>query len=93
VDVHDDAVVLEGDVGVIRVDEAGGVGVAAHVVASVRGVEELGAKGTFEGLGGDLDLDSVGGYGGQQESAGQKVKQGRGLHELRIRHGEIRLEV
>ena len=43
VDVDDDTILLEGNVGVVGVDEAGGVSVAAHVVAAFGGVEELSA--------------------------------------------------
>jgi hypothetical protein len=80
VDVDDDAVVLEGDVGVVGVDVAGRMGVAAHVVAAIGSVEELCAEGALEGLGGDLDLDGASGCGGQEEGTRQKVEQGRGLH-------------
>ena len=81
--VNDDAVVLEGDVWVVGVDEAGGVGIAAHVVAAVGSVEELGAEGALEGLGGDLNLDGAGRDGGQEQGTGQKVEQGRGLHRFK----------
>ena len=60
VDADDDAVVVEGDVGLFGVDVAGGVGVAAEVVAAVGGVEELGAEGALEGLGGDSDFGGAG---------------------------------
>ena len=79
-DVDDDAVLLERDVGVVGVDVAGGVGVSAHVVATVGSVEELGAEGALKGLGGDIHLDGAGWRGGQQEDAGQEVEQGRRLH-------------
>jgi hypothetical protein len=67
VDVDDDAVLLEGDVRVVGVDEAGGVDVAAHVVTAFRRVEELGAEGALEGLGRDFDFDGGGGSGGGKE--------------------------
>jgi hypothetical protein len=89
VDVDDDAVVLEGNVRVVGVDQAGGVGVAAHVVAAVGCVEELGAEGALKGQGGDFDLDGAGGGGYQEEGAGQEVEQGRGLHSLKIRYLKI----
>ena len=85
VDADDDAVVVEGDVGLFGVDEAGGFGVAAQVVATVGGVEELGAEGALEGLGGDADLGGAGAGGEGAEDKGAD-KQGA-AHCLRIMGG------
>jgi hypothetical protein len=63
VDVDDDAVLDEADFGLVGVDEAGGVGVAAEVVAAVGAVEELLGESALEGVGGDADLDGAGGEG------------------------------
>ena len=63
VDVDDDAVVFEGDLRRLSVDVAGGVRVAAHVVAAFGAVEQLRAQRAFERLGRDLYFDGDGGPG------------------------------
>jgi len=60
VDADDDAVVAECDLGVLCVDLAGGLVIAAQVVASVGCVEELVLQGALKGLGGYADLGGAG---------------------------------
>lgn len=60
VDVHDDAVLDEGDLGLVDIGVAGGVLVSANVIAALRSGEKLGGESVFEGLGGDFELDSAG---------------------------------
>ena len=87
-DVHEDAVVLEGDPGFSGVNEAGGFVVAADVEAVVLRVEELLVEGALESLSGDADFDGVGSGGEGEKGQGQ----GRELHEYedKGRWGEIR---
>ena len=81
VDADDEAVVAEGELGVIGVDEAGGVGVAAEIEAGFGGGEDLGDEGALEGGGGDADFDGVSGERqkgkGEEESAGRAEGHGR----------------
>ena len=89
VDMDEDAVVAEGDLGVVGVNEAGGGGGAADVVTSVGGVEELGAEGSFEGLGGDADFGGLGGGCGEEQEAEKGHGELREVHGLRIRQGWV----
>lgn len=73
-DVNDDAVILEADLGLVGVDVAGSRDVAADVVAAFRSVEELGAEGALEGLGGDFDFDCAGCVRGCEKEGGGKYR-------------------
>jgi pectinesterase len=88
-DVDDDAVGGEADLGVFGVDEAGGVGVAADVVAVVGAGEELFQEGALKGFGGDFDLEGVGGQRREGEQGGETDGGGGGTHVGRISDGAV----
>jgi hypothetical protein len=56
-DVDDDTVIDEGDVGGFGVDVTGRRRSAANVIAALRPVEELSAQSAFKGLGGHPDFN------------------------------------
>ena len=64
-----DAVLGEGQSGVVGVDRAAGVGVALQVIAAVGAAEQLLAEGALEGVAADLELDPVAGERGQHQEA------------------------
>jgi len=86
VNVDDDAILDEGDVGRLGVDVAGRGGVSADVVTALWAVEELGAKCALQCLRGDFDLDCRGRAGcREQKSQGkQQVELGSAHVVLKI---------
>jgi len=86
VNVDDDAILDEGDVGRLGVDVAGRGGVSADVVTALWAVEELGAKCALQCLRGDFDLDGRGRAGcREQKSQGkQQVELGSAHVVLKI---------
>jgi len=69
--LDDDAVLHEGDAGVVGVNRAGGPRRAFEVEAPVGAGKELLLQGALEGIAANAELDGAGGRssGGQQQKA------------------------
>jgi hypothetical protein len=82
VDVDDDAILIEGDARLLRVDVAGGFRVSAQIVAAIGTIEELRLEGALKRLGRDVDLCGV---RGDDEDREQKSAEGQGSPALGFR--------
>jgi len=72
VDVHNDAVILEGNFGILSVDIAGRMRIATHVVAVLVAGEELLQQRALQRFGGDVKFNSTSGDGNEEKRESEK---------------------